>query len=192
MTKFTFPLILAAFGTIALTACDDRNPGAQAPAESEAITKSEKIRFTATITGEVNEALEGNGWLFCSATNGADPKPEPTFSFRVPNPATRQEFELEFPLALGSGTHPLYGANTMKGLQADTARVLYVTANGDKYSSDGTTGELIILTLPQKEGDLLTGTVKAAITAKDYSGKTVNVEAKFDLLLRPRSMDECK
>ncbi|HHH45154.1 MAG TPA: hypothetical protein ENK49_13545 [Gammaproteobacteria bacterium] len=185
MPEHKLLIMCTALATLMLAACDDRKPGAQTPASAK------KATFSASITGAVDEALKGRGWLLCEKTNGASPEQENTFSFRIPGTGTRQEFELEFPQALGTGTHPVYGFNTLKGLQADTARVLYVTSDGSKFSQDGTSGELTITALPQKAGDVLSGMVKATITAKDYSGEKIHIDAKFDMPATAEGIEAC-
>jgi len=185
MNKFSLPFILAVFATLLLTACSDEN------VDKQASSKTEKITFSAKVTGEVTEELVGKPWLFCTKSS-IGPTRENRFELSLLT-KKRQQFELNFPQALGVGTHPVYGANTLEGLKAGAARVYYSTSlNGKTYSGEGTTGELTLTAVPKNIGDSLTGTLKLTAMAKDYSGTKIQIEAEFDVIAGNQSMDECK
>ncbi len=182
MNKYTLPLILFVFTTLPLTGCSEETADKQTP------SKKEKSIVSVTVTGEVTEKLAGKPWLFCTHSSLGNEN-----RFDLSLKVNKKIFEIGFPQSLGVGIHPVYGANTMLGLKAGNSKVYYSTgSNGKAYSGDGTTGKLTLNTLPEKNGDRLTGSLKATIMAKDYSGTKIQIEAVFDVLAGLQAMDECK
>jgi hypothetical protein len=182
MKKYALPSMLFVFTILPLAGCSDETADKQAP------SKIEKSILSVTVTGEVTEKLAGKPWLFCTRSSLGDEN-----RFDLSLKVNKKIFEIDFPQALGLGSHPVYGANTMSGLKVGNAKIYYSTgSNGKTYSGDGTTGELTLNTLPERNGDRLTGSLKATVMAKDYSGTKVQIEAVFDVLAGLQTMDECK
>ena len=182
MKKYALPLTLFVFTTLVLAGCSDETADKQAP------SKNEKSVLSVTVAGEVSEKLTGKPWLSCTHSSLGD---ENRFDLSIK--VNKQRFELDFPQSLGLGSHPVYGANTMLGLKAGNARIYYSTGtNGKTYSGEDTTGELTLNTLPEKNGDRLNGSLKATVMNKDYSGTKIQIEAVFDVLTGPQTMDECR
>jgi|GEM_PF-4202322 len=182
MKKYAFPLILFVLTALPLGGCSDKT------ADEKVTSKNENLMLSVTVTGEVTEKLEGKPWFFCTHSSLGDEN-----RFDLTLKVNKKTFEIDFPQALGPGIHPVYGSNTMSGLKAGNAKMYYSTdSNGKTYSGEGTTGELTLNTLPENNGDRLTGSLKATVMAKDYSGTKIQVEVVFDVLAGLQTMDECK
>lgn len=162
---------------------DDTNETSDTTENTSDMADDSTPEFVINITGTEQQTIEESGNLFCVNQGSADAVNQLDISGGV---ITTGYLTLMIPADTIPGTYEFVGAGDDLNL---TGEAITVSFNGENDSYRNGTGEVVIETIPQAEGEMFVGTVTGELGNGD--GETITMDATLNVDAGMQSFDEC-